>query len=154
MSGIYLGLGTNIGDREMNLIQARDLLMKHGVLVVGQSEVRETEPLGDHPDQPMYMNQVIEVQTDLEPLELLRACKLVEQEMGREGVVIPNLDQVGNVSFGGGGRKAPEDYTSRIIDIDLLTYNETVMNSPQLILPHPGNVERDFVQQGIADLEG
>lgn len=153
MAGIYLGLGTNLGDREMNLIQARDLLMKHGVLVVGQSEVRETEPLGDHPDQPMYMNQVIEVQTDLEPLELLRACKLVEQEMGREGVEIPNLEAVGNVSFGS-VRKAPEDYTSRIIDIDLLTYNDTVMNSPQLTLPHPGNVERDFVQQGIADLEG
>ena len=154
MAGIYLGLGSNLGDREMNLIQARDLLMKHGVLVVGQSEVRETAPLGDHPDQPMYMNQVIEVQTDLEPLELLRACKLVEQEMGREGVVIPSLDKVGNVSFGLPARKAPEDYESRIIDIDVLTYNDVTMSSPQITLPHPGNLERDFVQQGIADLQG
>ena len=62
----FLGLGTNLGDREMNLVTARDLLMKHDVLVMGQSEIRETEPLGGL-DQPKYLNQVIECSTELDP---------------------------------------------------------------------------------------
>lgn len=145
---IYLGLGTNLGDREMNLIEARDLLMKHGVLVMGQSEIRETEPLGGL-DQPMYLNQVIEVQTDLEPLELLRVCKEVERDMGREDVQMPG---VGNLNFGAPKPKGPEDWKSRIIDIDILTFNELEMNSPEIVIPHPGNAERDFVLEGIKDL--
>ena len=147
---IYLGLGTNLGDREMNLVTARDLLMKHDVLVVGQSEVRETEPLGGL-DQPMYLNQVIEVHTDLEPEKLLLACKLVEQETGRENVEMP---RAGNVSFGPPKKKGPEDWKSRLIDIDILSYHDLILESPALVLPHPGNEERDFVLEGIADLEG
>lgn len=146
---IYLGLGTNLGDREMNLIQARDLLMKEGVLVLGQSEVRETEPLGGL-EQPLYLNQVVEVQTDLEPIELLRVCKLVEKEMGREDTVVP---PVGNLSFGGPARKGPESWKSRIIDVDLLMYHDLTMQTPELQLPHPGNRERDFVMAGIRDLD-
>lgn len=147
---IYLGLGTNLGDREKNLVSARDLLMKHDVLVVGQSEVRETAPLGGL-EQPMYLNQVIEVHTDLEPLDLLRACKMVEQEMGRPDVRMPS---VGNLGFGAARPKGPEEWSSRIIDIDVLVYHDFVMNGPEMFLPHPGNAERDFVQAGIRDLEG
>ncbi len=149
---IYLGLGTNLGDREMNLIKARDLLMKHAVLVVGQSEIRETKPLGGL-DQPLYLNQVVEVQTDLEPLHLLLACKLVEKEMGRESVQLPDISKVANLSFGRPPCCTPSEWKSRIIDIDILIYHQVSMQSPQLILPHPGNKERDFVLAGIRDLD-
>ena len=132
----------------MNLVTARDLLMKHDVLVVGQSEVRETEPLGGL-DQPMYLNQVVEVSTELEPDKLLLACKMVEKEMGRE----VDMPSAGNVSFGKPKTKGPEDWKSRIIDVDILRYNDLVMETPNLILPHPGNLDRDFVMEGIADLE-
>lgn len=148
MSGIYLGLDSNLGDREMNLVTARDLLMKHGVLVVAQSEVLETEPLGGK-DQPMYLNQVVEVQTELDPEELLRACKLVEKEMGREDVVMPG---VGNVSFGAAKSDATEKaWESRVIDVDILIYRDIEMDGEELTLPHPG-VSREWNVAGLRDL--
>lgn len=141
---VFLGLGTNLGDREMNLVTARDLLMKHDVLVVGQSSVVETEPLGGL-DQPMYLNQVIECSTELSPNELLVACKTVEKEMGR-----PTAVPTGNVRFGSSA-VAPK-WESRIIDIDILFYGNWVVKEPQLVIPHPGVVERDFVMQGVLEL--
>lgn len=141
---IFLGLGTNLGDRDMNLVNARDLLMKHDVLVVGQSDVRETEPLGGL-DQPKYLNQVVEVITNLQPEELLLVCKTVEKEMGR-----PVDVTVGNVSFG--AAKKEDKWASRIIDIDILYYDDIVMDSPNLKIPHHGNRQRDFVLSGLMDL--
>lgn len=141
---IFLGLGSNLGDRDMNLVNARDLLMKHDVLVVGQSDVRETEPLGGM-DQPKYLNQVVEVITNLDVNDLLLACKAVEKEMGR-----PVNVQVGNVSFG--GAKKEEHWAPRVIDIDILYYGDIVIESPNLQIPHYGNLERYFVLQGMMDL--
>lgn len=141
---IFLGLGSNLGDRDMNLVNARDLLMKHDVLVVGQSDVRETEPLGGM-DQPKYLNQVVEVITNLEPEELLMACKAVEKEMGRPIVV-----KVANVSFG--STKKEERWAPRIIDIDILYYGDIVMDSLDLKIPHYGNPQRHFVLEGMLDL--
>lgn len=138
---IFLGLGSNLGDREANLVLARDILMKHDVLVLGQSEVRETEPLGGL-DQPKYLNQVIEVVTNISPEELLSVCKNVEKEMGR-----PVNFTGGNVSFGRAEKWAP-----RIIDIDILYYGDLEIKSPLLEIPHPGNLERDFVIAGMMDL--
>jgi len=129
---IFLGLGTNLGDREMNLVTARDLLMKHGVLVVGQSEIRETEPLGGL-DQPMYLNQVVECETDLLPEELLVVCKQVEGEMGRPAALV---------------------WESRVIDVDILYYGDLEIRTATLTIPHPGNLERDFVVEGMRDLTG
>lgn len=140
---VFLGLGTNLGDREMNLVTARDLLMKHDVLVVGQSSVLETEPLGGL-DQPMYLNQVVECITELSPQDLFIACKTVEKEMGRETSV-----PMGNVSF---GAKAVPKWESRIIDIDILFYGEWIVNEPQLTIPHPRLTERDFVMEGVLEL--
>lgn len=133
---IFLGLGTNLGNREMNLVAARDFLMKHDVLVVGQSEVRETAPLGGL-DQPNYLNQVIECRTELKPEELMKICKLVEKEMGRP----VDLPQLGNVRW-----------KSRIIDIDILFYGPLVIETPTLTIPHPGIYDRDFVIEGLCDL--
>lgn len=141
---VFLGLGTNLGDREMNLVTARDLLMKHDVLVVGQSSVLETAPLGGL-DQPMYLNQVVECITELTPQDLFVACKTVEKEMGRETSV-----QMGNVSFG--AKSDAPKWQNRIIDIDILFYGEWVVNDAQLTIPHPRLTERDFVMQGVLEL--
>ena len=142
---IFLGLGTNLGDREINLVTARDLLMKHDVLVVGQSSVLETAPLGGL-DQPMYLNQVVECITELSPQDLFVACKTVEREMGRETSV-----PMGNVAFGS-GQKTPSKWTSRIIDIDIIFYGEWIVNEPQLTIPHARLTERDFVVEGVLEL--
>lgn len=141
---IFLALGSNLGDREMNLVEARDLLMKHDVLVLGQSEVRETVPLGGL-DQPMYLNQVVEVRTELSPEDLLRACKAVEKEMGREDVQV----NLGNVQFGSVKEKKWE---SRIIDVDILYMGDLLMDVGNLVIPHLGAASRDFNVQGMCDL--
>lgn len=146
---VFLGLGTNLGDREMNLVTARDLLMKQDVLVVGQSSVLETEPLGGL-DQPMYLNQVVECTTDLSPVDLFKACKTVEKEMGRP-VSVP----MGNVQF---GQREQEQaglrpvWESRIIDIDILFYENWVVDDVLVTIPHPRILERPFVMEGVLEL--
>lgn len=148
---VFLGLGTNLGDREANLVLARDLLMKHDVLVMGQSNILETEPLGGL-DQPLYLNQVVECQTELSPQELLRACKMVEREMGRP-VEMPLF---GNVSFGlgagGATNKSAPRWESRIMDIDILFYGDWILKESALTIPHPGILERPFVIDGVLEL--
>lgn len=129
---VFLGLGSNLGDREAALTEARDLLMKEGVLTMLQSEVVETKPLGGK-DQPDYLNQVLECETDLEPMDLLIACKKTEEEMGR-----PVEDK-------GTGR-------SRVIDVDILFYGGEVVTLPGLTVPHPRVMERDFVLAGMKEL--
>lgn len=147
---VFLGLGTNLGDREMNLVTARDLLMKKDVLVMGQSSVEETEPLGGL-DQPKYLNQVVDCQTELSPEALLSVCKQVEMEMGR-----PVEMKMGNVQFGTGPKAqfvlAKPKWESRIIDIDILFYGDLVLETPILKIPHPGVVERDFVMREVLEL--
>ena len=129
---IFLGLGTNLGDREANLVQAKDLLMKKGVMVVGQSEVRETKPMYDAP-QPDYLNQVVECRSNLEPVELLMACEAVEKEMGRD-------------------MKRKGIGESRVIDIDILFYDTEVVVAPRLDIPHRGTFNRRFFLEGMNDL--
>lgn len=152
---VFLGLGTNLGDREMNLVVARDLLMKHDVLVLGQSEVVETEPLYGI-KQPFYLNQVVECSTELSPEALLLACKKVEKTMGRP-VEIPALT-MGNVQFrsrkedGGSPESPKKKWPSRIIDIDILFYGDQVVRQEGLTIPHPRILERDFVLRGILEL--
>lgn len=148
---IFLGLGTNLGDREANLVLARDLLMKHDVLVLGQSNVLETEPLGGL-DQPKYLNQVIECQTELSPQELFLTCKRIEKEMGRP-VELPGL---GNVKLGFGQKSEGEaqkpKWESRIIDIDILFYGDWIVREEGLTIPHPALQDRPFVLDGLCDL--
>lgn len=150
---IFLGLGSNLGDRQKNLVEAKDLLMKHDVLVMGQSEVRETKPLGGL-DQPDYLNQVIECQVNAEPEDLLRICKLVEKEMGRE-VSVPSAGgmlQIGLGASGASQKPNEQRWQSRIIDIDILYYGDRTMNTPALTIPHVGCADRIFVLQGMCDL--
>jgi 2-amino-4-hydroxy-6-hydroxymethyldihydropteridine diphosphokinase len=129
---VYLALGSNLGDREAALVEAKDLLMKNGVMVVLQSSVLETAPLGGA-DQPDYLNQVLECETELGAQELLKVCQEVEVEMGRD------------MKEKGGGE-------SRVIDIDILFYGDERVVLPGLTIPHPGVRDREFWIAGLKEL--
>ncbi|HZK53791.1 MAG TPA: 2-amino-4-hydroxy-6-hydroxymethyldihydropteridine diphosphokinase [Desulfosporosinus sp.] len=119
----FLGLGSNLGDRANYLSQAIFALTSPMLKVEATSRIYETEPWGVM-DQPIYWNQVLEIKTSLEPLELLHFCQEIEIRLGRE-------------------RK--ERWGPRTIDIDLLIYDNTVSDTEELILPHPYLEERAFV---------
>ena len=128
----YLGLGSNLGDRLGNLQRAVELLAEQpGILVVRSSRVYETEPVGG-PPQPEYLNVVVEVGTALEPLDLLRACLVVEAAMGRIRT---------------------ERWGPRPIDVDVLTYGDRTIEEPNLIVPHPRMHERGFVLVPLGELD-
>jgi len=126
----YLGLGSNLGRRAANLARARRLLAGYGADVVGASSVYETEP-ADLPDQPWFLNQVLEVRTDLDPPELLRLAKTIETEMGR----LPAIP------------KGP-----RLIDIDILLAGDRVIDTPGLVVPHPRLHMRNFVLVPLGEI--
>ena len=126
----YLALGSNLGDKEANLRRALELLQQRGVEVVKTSSFICTEPYGVT-DQPQFLNGVCEVRTSLEPLELLQTLLEIEQEMGRVRL---------------------RHWVERNIDLDLLLYEDVVMDTPELILPHPDMQNRDFVLLPLAEI--
>jgi 2-amino-4-hydroxy-6-hydroxymethyldihydropteridine diphosphokinase len=126
----YLGLGSNMGDREANLARARELLVSDRLIVKRASAIYETAPR-DVVDQADFMNQVIEVETDLFPRQLLDRAKQVERKMGRVVVQV----------------KGP-----RVIDVDILLYGNVVVSGPGLDIPHPGIPERRFVLEPLVEL--
>ena len=131
MTVAYLGLGGNLGDRLACLQRAVDLLKAEGVRVVASSRVWETEPVGG-PDQPDYLNAVVRVETELEPMQFLAACQRVERALGR----------VREVRWG-----------PRTIDIDVLLFGDVTMEDPALTLPHPRMLERAFVLLLLLELD-
>lgn len=122
MSSVYLGLGTNLGDRKENLRRAVQVIASK-MKVSEQSSIYETAAWG-YTDQPDFLNQVIQVETDLTPLRLLNFLKKTEVELGR----------VENFRYG-----------PRQIDIDILFYDDLVKNTKRLQIPHPRIPERAFV---------
>jgi 2-amino-4-hydroxy-6-hydroxymethyldihydropteridine diphosphokinase len=118
----YLCLGSNLGDREENLRQALALLSPK-IYVVKLSAVYETEPVG-YEEQPLFLNLVCRIATDLPPDELLHFVKDIETEMGR----IPGFPN------------AP-----RVMDIDILLYDNTIIETQNLTIPHPRLKDRAFV---------
>jgi 2-amino-4-hydroxy-6-hydroxymethyldihydropteridine diphosphokinase len=129
MATAYLGLGSNLGDRNQNLAQALELMSKHAV-VEQVSSIYETEPVGYQP-QPLFLNAVCRISTELKPKQLLRLAKKIEAKLGR----MPGLPN------------AP-----RPIDIDILFYGEEVLSSKELTVPHPRLVERAFVLVPLAEI--
>lgn len=127
---VYLGLGSNLGDRRRSLAEARRLLAERGARLLRASEVRETEPFGVT-EQPRFLNQVIEVEWDAGPRELLAAAKAVEAELGRTPTY----------------RWGPRE-----IDVDVLLFGDRSVDEPDLVIPHPGLWERDFVLGPLAEL--
>ena len=127
----YVGLGTNLGDRLTNLQCAADLLEgQTGLRVVASSRVWETDPVGG-PPQPDYLNAVLEVQTDLTARGLLEACQHVEAALHRER----------------GVRWGP-----RLIDVDVLLFDDASIDEPDLAIPHPRLRERAFVVLPLLEL--
>jgi 2-amino-4-hydroxy-6-hydroxymethyldihydropteridine diphosphokinase len=128
----YVGLGANLGPREVTILRAVDLLAaEEGVKVLELSELRETDPVGVV-DQPPFLNGAVALETSLSPRELLDALLRVERELGR----------VRNERWG-----------PRTIDLDLLVYGEEVVDEPGLRVPHPRLHERRFALEPLADLE-
>jgi 2-amino-4-hydroxy-6-hydroxymethyldihydropteridine diphosphokinase len=129
VTAVYLGLGSNLGDRPGNLKRALEALARK-VKVVRVSSIYETEPVG-FLSQPRFLNAVCKVETGLKPLELLRFVKNIETELGRRQ------------SF----RDAPRE-----IDIDILLYGSVVMDTPELTVPHPRMTERAFVLVPLVEI--
>jgi 2-amino-4-hydroxy-6-hydroxymethyldihydropteridine diphosphokinase len=129
MTTVYLGLGSNMGDRQSNLKQALDLLT-HRLRVEKVSATYDTEPVGN-PDQPRFLNLVCQVTTTLEPLALLTLVKGIESKLGR----LPNTSGL-----------------PRPIDIDILFYGNLGMETEKLVIPHPRLTERSFVLIPLAEI--
>jgi 2-amino-4-hydroxy-6-hydroxymethyldihydropteridine diphosphokinase len=133
MSPVFLGLGANMGDRLATLQRAADLLADHGVRAVASSRVWATAPVGGPPDQPEFLNAVIEVDVDgLEPADVLEAAHNVEAEPGRV-------------------RK--ERWGPRTIDVDVLLWGTHTSGDPDLTIPHPRMTERAFVVLPLLDVD-
>lgn len=119
----FLSLGSNLGDKSGNLARAARLLRKNGVDVLRASSIYLTEPV-DNVDQPWFENQVIEARTSLDPQALLHLAKSIEAEIKRVSMV----------------PKGP-----RTIDIDILMAGDLVIETPELVIPHPRLARRNFV---------
>ncbi|MEX1248743.1 MAG: 2-amino-4-hydroxy-6-hydroxymethyldihydropteridine diphosphokinase [Anaerolineales bacterium] len=126
---IYLGLGSNLGDRKAALDSALANLAPQ-VRMLQRSPIYETAPWG-YTDQPDFLNQVVEAETELPPKEVLALLKATEKQLGRQ----PRI------------RNGPRE-----IDIDILLYDDLVLDEPGLHLPHPNLHERAFVVAPLADI--
>ena len=129
MIRVFLGIGTNLGDRERNLQDARAILSQK-MVILKESSIYQTAPWG-YLDQPAFLNQAIEVQTDLSPLNLLGFLKDTEKVLGRQA----------NFRYG-----------PRLIDLDILFYGNRIIQTPRLQIPHPRIAQRAFVLVPLAEI--
>lgn len=132
VSTAYIGLGSNLGDREQHLLRAIAALACIGA-VGPVSGFYVTEPVGPVVAQPDFLNAVLALQTRLSPEALLAELLRIEQEHGRDRASVPP--------------KGP-----RTLDLDLLSYDDLVLVMPQLTLPHPALAERRFVLVPLAEI--
>ncbi|MEX2612878.1 MAG: 2-amino-4-hydroxy-6-hydroxymethyldihydropteridine diphosphokinase [Gaiellaceae bacterium] len=133
MPRAYIGLGANLGPREVTLLRAADLLAADpGIEVLEISQLRETEPVGDV-EQPSFLNGAVAVETTLSPRELLDVLLHVERELGRV--------------------RDGERWGPRTIDLDLLLYGDEIVDEDGLRVPHPRLHERRFALEPLVDLE-
>jgi len=127
---VYIGLGSNLGDRAENLRAARERLEESGLRIRRASSLYETEPR-EMLEQPWFLNQVIEAETTLFPRQLLARLLRIEREMGRL-------------------RNAPN--SPRTIDLDVLLFGNTVVHAPGLEIPHPRMTDRRFVLDPLSEI--
>jgi 2-amino-4-hydroxy-6-hydroxymethyldihydropteridine diphosphokinase len=128
-SVVYFSLGSNVGDREAQLRDAQARLRSAG-RIIAASSFYETEPV-EFTDQPWFLNCAVALETTATPQQLIRAVLGIEKEMGRQRLQ----------------NKGP-----RNIDIDILLFGETVLDSPQLTIPHPAMHHRRFVLEPLAEI--
>jgi len=127
---VYLSLGSNLGDRETNLRRALELLASPEVRVTRVSSTYESEPR-DLRNQPWFLNIIAEIETTLFPLQLLGRIQKIEKELGRQRVV---------------------DKGPRTLDIDIVLFGNSVIETPRLHVPHPRMQDRRFVLEPLAEL--
>ena len=129
MIHVFLGIGTNLGNRQQNLQDALAVLSQK-MVILKESSVYQTSPWG-YLDQPAFLNQVIEAQTDLSSLNLLGFLKDTERQLGRQA----------NFRYG-----------PRLIDLDILFYGDRIIQTPRLQVPHPRLAQRAFVLVPMAEI--
>ena len=131
MALVYLGLGTNIGNKRKNMVTAAALLAERAGDVLSLSSFYETEPWG-FASENTFLNAALELETACSPMELLHLTQQIEREMGRT-------------------QKSDGSYHDRIIDIDILLYGNEVVHHEDLVVPHPLMQQRLFVMQPLAE---
>jgi 2-amino-4-hydroxy-6-hydroxymethyldihydropteridine diphosphokinase len=129
LSLVYIALGSNLGDRAANLAKAREMLTDD-IQVLKRSSIYQTAPWG-YSEQDDFYNQVLDCETSLRPLILLNTLKKVEKKMGRKKTF----------------RNGP-----RVIDLDILFYDDLILKTRRLVIPHPGLHERAFVLVPMAEV--
>ena len=127
---IYLGLGANLGDREANIRRAVELLGSRGITVIRLSPLYETEPWGIV-EQPRFLNAACSVETDIGPDVLLDLLKAIEAQLGRVSII---------------------HWGPRTIDLDILLYGDVAISEPDLQVPHPQMLKRQFVLVPLAEI--
>src|SRR5262249_21981726 len=127
-----LSLGSNMGDQAGNIARAIAALGRHGVRVIAESSIYETEPL-EIREQPWFLNCAVEAETELSPERLMKVLLEIEREIGRERIV----------------PKGP-----RLIDMDILFYGDEIVREPGLEIPHLRLAERKFVLVPLAEIAG
>lgn len=127
----YLGLGSNIGDRYQHVTSAMtELDVIPEITVLQRSTLYHTKPVGPQ-DQPDFINVVVAIETSLSPQALLVACQDLENQHGRQRI---------------------RHWGERTLDIDILLYGEEKVNQPDLVIPHPHMLQRDFVLTPLAEI--
>lgn len=130
MSIVYIGIGSNLGDRKANCMRAIELLAGKGIVVRKESCLYETDPWGNK-NQPKFLNMAIEIETELKPRDLLGILAGIEKKLGR---------------------KKSLKWGPRIIDLDILLYNSITIDQDDLKIPHPFMHERDFVLKPLYEI--
>lgn len=135
MATVYLGLGTNLGNKEANLRTAIYKLQERIGKQVSLSSFYETAPWGFESDHS-FLNAAIGLETSLSPIEILHITQEIEKELGRTK------------------KSVNGSYSDRLIDIDILLYDTIVLQTPELTIPHPLMTERDFVMKPLIEIAG
>jgi 2-amino-4-hydroxy-6-hydroxymethyldihydropteridine diphosphokinase len=127
---VYIGIGSNLGDRRSNCLKAIALLESEGVKVLKRSSLHETEPWGVT-DQPAFMNMAVEAETDRSPRQFLSLLNKIEDVMGRARAI---------------------KWGPRTIDLDILLYDDLIVRESDLEIPHPLMHERAFVLEPLSEI--
>jgi len=128
----YIGIGSNLGDRLKSIENAiAEIKSNPGIAVEKISSIIETAPIGG-PRQGKYLNGVVKIKTEIEPYALLSILQNIENKLGRKRTI----------------RNGP-----RTIDLDILLYDDKIINKPDLKVPHPRMLEREFVMKPLLEIE-
>lgn len=133
MATMYLSLGTNLGDRRQNIASALDLIANELGTILSASDIIETDPWGFESPHA-FLNMAVKVETNLQPLQALHATQQIERRLGRDR------------------KTADRQYHDRLIDIDILLYDDLVMDTPELTIPHPLMYQRPFVMEPLSQI--